>query len=118
MAEGTTRAGAIEIKEATIVSGSGRAESIVPQIIELNLYEDIFEHFLTGNCRARIPSVDRGDAGIGRERRRVLSGILHLLGLRQDHRLPDLRLLHACLYLERSHRRHERSAFKDLSGNE
>lgn len=53
MAEGTSRAGAIEIKEATIVSGSGRAESVVPQIIEINLYEDIFEHFLTGKILIR-----------------------------------------------------------------
>ena len=53
MAEGLNRAGEVEIKEATIVSGSGRAESVLPQTIEINLFEDLFEHFLTGKILIR-----------------------------------------------------------------
>lgn len=48
-----TRAGAIEVKELTIISGSGRSESMLPQLVELNLYEDIFDNFLSGKLVIR-----------------------------------------------------------------
>lgn len=48
-----TKAGSITINELLIISGNGRAESVLPQMIELDLYEDLFSNFLSGKLTIR-----------------------------------------------------------------
>lgn len=47
------RAGAGNIEDILIISGNGNAESVLPQVVEFDLYEDIFSTFLTGKVVIR-----------------------------------------------------------------